>query len=283
MAAPVIDAPSPGRADIKARTLRQDRWWKAPVISAGVLLAFIAYSTWAAFQNADYFAKPYLSPFYSPCLASICNTARNVATSAGRLQASTQHLHVPDVGIFGNWWAISPAILILIVPLGFRFTCYYYRRAYYRAFWQSPTACAVAEPHKRYSGETRFPLILQNSHRYFFYLGLLLNVILTYDAVVAFRNASDQWGHMGLGTVVLVVNALLLWTYSLSCHSCRHIVGGRLKHFSRHPIRFKFWGFVSKLNAKHMQIAWASLVFVALTDLYIRLVASGTIRDPRFF
>jgi hypothetical protein len=82
---------------------------------------------------------------------------------------------------------------------------------------------------------------------------------------------------------MLVINALLLWSYSISCHSCRHVIGGRLKHFSRHPIRFKAWGFVSKLNARHMFFAWASLVFVALTDLYVRLVASGWITDPRFF
>ena len=101
--------------------------------------------------------------------------------------------------------------------------------------------------------------------------------------MVAFRNHEGQWGHMGLGTLVLVVNAVLLWLYSLSCHSCRHIIGGRLKHFSRHPIRFKAWGVVSKLNKRHMQLAWASLIFVGLTDLYVRLVASGTITDPRFF
>ncbi len=77
--------------------------------------------------------------------------------------------------------------------------------------------------------------------------------------------------------LILVVNAALLWLYSLSCHSCRHIIGGRLKHFSRHPIRFRMWGVVSKLNQRHMQLAWASLVFVALTDLYIRLAASGTL------
>jgi hypothetical protein len=101
--------------------------------------------------------------------------------------------------------------------------------------------------------------------------------------VVAFRNGNDQWGHMGFGTLVLIVNAGLLWAYTLSCHSCRHIVGGRLKHFSRHPIRFKFWGVVTKLNTRHMQLAWASLIFVGLTDFYVRLVASGTISDPRFF
>ncbi len=132
------------------------------------------------------------------------------------------------------------------------------------------------------TGETRFPLVVQNVHRYFFYLGLVLNAVLTYDAVVAFQNHNGQWGHMGLGTVMLVLNAALLWLYSLGCHSCRHLVGGRLKHFSRYPVRCKLWTVVSKLNARHMQFAWASLVFVALTDLYVRLVSSGTISDPHF-
>lgn len=264
--------PSSGpRAAIAARTLRKDRWWAEPTITAAVLLSFVAYSTWAAFQNANYYARPYLSPFYSPCLATICGHAR----------AGSSIVHAPMVGVVGPWWAISPAIIVLVVPLGFRFTCYYYRKAYYRAIWQSPPACAVKEPHTRYRGESRRPLILQNVHRYFFYLGLVLNCILTWDAVEAFH-FSNGWG-MGFGTLMLVVNAGLLWTYSLSCHSCRHIVGGRLKHFSRHPVRFKLWGFASKLNARHMQIAWVSLIFVALTDLYVRLVASGWAHDPRFF
>lgn len=281
--APVSDTTRP-RAAIRARTLRQDRWWLQPLVTASILIAFVVYSTWAAFQNSDYFAKPYISPFYSPCIASICNAARNVATSAGRLPVAAQHhVHVPNAGIVGTWWPIAPAILIVIVPLGFRLTCYYYRRSYYRSIWLAPPACAVAEPHKRDTGETRFPLILQNIHRYFFYLAMILAAILTYDVVVSFRNAKDQWGHMGFGTVVLLVNVLFIWLYTLGCHSCRHIVGGRLKHFSRHPIRFKFWGLVSKLNGRHMQLAWASLVLVALADLYVRLVASGTISDPRFF
>lgn len=88
---------------------------------------------------------------------------------------------------------------------------------------------------------------------------------------------------MGLGTVILVINATLLWMYTLGCPSCRHIIGGRLKHFSKHPIRHKAWGVVSALNAKHMQFAWASLVFVALADVYVRLIASGAVNDPRFF
>jgi hypothetical protein len=271
MAAPTIPAAPTGGADraaIPQRTLRRDRWWINPSVSATLLIAFVAYSTWAAFQNADYYFKPYISPFYSPCIASVCGAAR-----AG----STHGLHVPNVGIIGTWWPISPAILVVIFPLGFRLTCYYYRKAYYRSLLLSPPGCAVGEPRKRYTGETRFPLVLQNIHRYFFYIGVVFNVILTYDAVDAFRSHTGAWGHVGLGTAVLVINAILLWLYSLSCHSCRHIVGGRLKHFSKHPVRFWFWGVVTKLNRRHMQLAWASLIFVALTDVYVRLVSSGTI------
>ena len=256
---------APGRAQIDAATLRTDRWWLQPAITFGILLAFIVYATWAAFVNADYFKAPYISPFYSPCLATNCLPGSG------------------EVGIIGDWWKLSPALLILIFPLGFRMTCYYYRKAYYRAFWLSPPACAVAEPHGGYTGERRFPLILQNIHRYFFYAGLIFNVILSYDAIIAFRNADGEWGHMGIGTVILLVNATLLWLYSLSCHSCRNSVGGRINHFSKHPMRYWMWTKVSRLNAKHMQFAWASLVWVALTDLFVRLYASGTISDWRFF
>ena len=255
---------SAGRADVRARTLRTDRWWLQPLITVAVLVAFIVYSTLRAFENANYFAAPYISPFYSPCLTTAC-------------EGDT----FPE--LFSGPSFLSPALYILVVPLGFRLTCYYYRKAYYRSFWLSPPACAVAEPHATYTGETRFPLVFQNAHRYFFYLGLVFNVVLTYDAVLAFRDQDEQWFHMGLGTLVLVTNALLLWLYSLSCHSCRHIVGGRLKHFSAHPVRYRAWTLVSRLNARHMQLAWVSLIGVALTDLYVRLLATGTISDPRFF
>ncbi|MGI5137257.1 MULTISPECIES: hypothetical protein [unclassified Streptomyces] len=255
------------RAAIAAPHLRTDRWWLAPAATAAGLLAFVVYSTWRAFADADYYAAPYVSPFYSPCLAERCRTMH-----AG-----------PNADLFGSWWAISPAIIILIFPLGFRLTCYYYRKAYYRGFWMSPPACAVAEPHRTYSGETRFPLILQNIHRYFFYAALLVAGVLTYDTVLAFRDQHYRWGHMGLGTLVFLVNIVLIWAYTLSCHSCRHIVGGKLKHFSKHPVRYGAWQFVSRLNARHMLLAWASLVSVALADFYVYLVASGAFDDPRFF
>ncbi|MEU7279790.1 hypothetical protein AB0A69_13540 [Streptomyces sp. NPDC045431] len=255
------------RAAIAPRHLRTDRWWLAPAATAAGLLAFIVYSTWRAFANSDYYAAPYVSPFYSPCLAENCAPMKDG----------------PNWEIFGSWWGLSPALLILIFPLGFRLTCYYYRKAYYRGFWASPPACAVAEPHKKYTGETRFPLILQNIHRYFFYAALPVAGILTYDTVLAFRDASYAWGHMGLGTLVFLVNIVLIWAYTLSCHSCRHIVGGRLKHFSKHPVRYRLWSWVGKLNARHMQLAWASLLSVALADFYVYLLATGAFEDPRFF
>jgi hypothetical protein len=252
------------------RTLRRDAWWKSPVITAVVLSGFVIYSTWAAFQNANYYVgekmhRDLISPFYSPCIAHGC-LAQGINGS-----------------VVANWWTISPAILVLLGPLGFRLTCYYYRKAYYRSFWQSPPACGVADGHPRYSGETRFPLILQNVHRYFFFIGLLFNVILTIDAVMAFRFPGDGGIGFSVGTLILCVNAVLLWMYSSSCHACRHLCGGNVDQFSKHWIRYQLWRLLSPLNARHMQFAWASLLWVALADLYIRLVASGTFTDPKIF
>jgi hypothetical protein len=176
----------------------------------------------------------------------------------------------------GPMW-ISPALYILIFPLSFRATCYYYRKAYYRSFWLSPPACAVGEPHGKYSGETRFPLILNNIHRYAWYFAMIFAAILTWDAVLAF-NFDGHFG-IGVGTGILVVNALLIAGYTLGCHSCRHITAGRINAFSKHPLRYRLWTFVNRLNNKHMQWAWASLVWVAVADGYIRLVANGTFHD----
>jgi hypothetical protein len=144
----------------------------------------------------------------------------------------------------------------------------------------SPPACAVAEPHKKYTGETRFPLIFQNSHRYFFYLAAVVLAINLYDAVHA--HIEDGQFQAGLGNVVIWINWLMLAGYTLSCHACRHVVGGRLKHFSKHPVRYRFWTFVSKLNARHGFYAMTSLVTVIATDAYIMATSAGWFDDPRF-
>ena len=248
-------------------TLRSDRWWLQPVITVTVLTSFVVYATWAAFVGTNYYAgssfgRDLISPFYSPCLAGSC------------VEGS---VHGPTL----SWWTLSPALIILLFPLGFRMTCYYYRRSYYRAFWWAPPACGVADAHGSYSGESKFPLIMQNVHRYFFYFGLVFNSILTADAVLAYR-IDGAWG-LSVGSLVLTANAALLWLYSLSCHACRHLCGGNLRSFSKHPIRAKMWNLLTPLNAQHMKFAWVSLFGVALTDVYVRLVASGTITDFKFF
>jgi hypothetical protein len=82
---------------------------------------------------------------------------------------------------------------------------------------------------------------------------------------------------------VLLLNAVLLSLFSLSCNSCRHVCGGYLNSFHSAPSKFKTWSLVSKLNEKHMEFAWVSLIWVALTDLYVRLLSMGVISDARFF
>jgi hypothetical protein len=253
------------RASIPARTLRTDRWWFAPLLTVTLLVLWVGYATVRVLMQKWYFVSDYhyLTPFYSPCFSKGC---------------------VPDSAEFGtflpdHWFIPFAAITLPFLGL-FRLTCYYYRRAYYRSFWLSPPACAVPDAHKTYTGETRFPLIIQNSHRYFFFAAVLISLVNTYDAIIAFQSPSG-FG-FGLGNVIMVGNVVLLWAYTVSCHSCRHITGGRLKHFSRHPLRYRMWGVVSKLNAKHMQLAWTTLGTLLVTDFYIMAVSAGWISDLRF-
>ncbi len=244
-------------------TLRRDRWWAAPLAVATGLLGLGAYATWAVLQGDNYFAAPYLSPFYSPCLAASCPEEVRILT----LDA----------------WRFSPAILVMMVVFGFRTTCYYYRKAYYRALFLDPPACAVEE-HRgtRYRGESSFPFVLQNLHRYFLYLSLPILLFLWYDSLMAFRFA-DGFG-IGIGSLVLLVNAVLLSGYLLGCHSLRHLVGGRVDCYSCSRFgeaRHGAWRGLSLFNRHHMFWAWASLAFVCLSDLYVRLVATGTLTDLR--
>jgi hypothetical protein len=258
------------RPPIAAATLRKDTWWALPVTVVVVLTSFIVYSTWAGLQNAHYFAAPYLSPFYSPCVAKSCAHL----TFGWGLTDFT----FPIIGV------VSPAFLILWGPGLFRLSCYYYRKAYYRSFWLAPSACAVRDTKSGYTGETRFPLILQNFHRYTWYVAVLFIVVLTWDALLAFRFPVEGGGHrfgIGVGTVIMWINVILLAGYTFSCHSCRHVCGGHVNEFSKAPARYSVWRFFSRLNERHPTFAWLSLFGVGLTDLYIRLVSMGVIRDLR--
>jgi hypothetical protein len=240
-------------------TRRRDRWWVAPGVQATLFTVCATYLffsgiIWTPLFGTDYQAAGYLSPLFSPLIK-------------------------PDW--LPTW--ISPGLFILWVPLGFRATCYYYRKAYYRFYFADPPGCAVGEPtiHRRYKMEAAFPFILQNIHRYFLYLAFIPLFFLWLDAALAVVHGCGIT--IGLGVAILVVNAFLLTGYSLSCHSLRHIVGGRLDCFScdrRTKVRYSLWQRLTSLNLHHMGWAWSSLISVTLADVYVRLAAVGAIVDP---
>jgi len=245
-------------------TARRDRWWIAPVLTGVGLGAFGIYSLIVALHGVNYRYEEdgasYLSPFFSPDLESI----------------------------FGIDLPFSPALLVLWAPLGLRATCYYYRKAYYRSYFLSPPACAVAG-RKGYSGESRFPLILQNAHRYFLYFAIVVLAFLWYDAGRAFFFDADGGGlefGIGLGSLVLLLNVVCLTAFTFGCNSLRHLVGGRLDCFTcsrTARVRGKAYLKIGRLNVRHFEWAWISLATVALADIYIRLAASGVFNDPRIF
>ncbi len=250
----------PGTAPIGLGiTKRVDRWWVAPGVQGALFTIcatylFISGILLTPLFGTPYEAEGYLSPLFSPLIT-------------------------PDW--LPTWF--SPGIFILWIPLGFRATCYYYRKAYYRFYFADPPGCAVGEPpiHKRYRMETALPFILQNAHRFFLYLAFIPLFFLWVDAAASLQD-DGQW-RIGLGVFILGFNALLLTGYSLSCHSLRHLVGGRIDCFSctrRTQVRHGMWQRLTSLNRHHMAWAWASLITVTLADVYVRLLALGVIVDP---
>ena len=250
-------------------TQRRDTWWWEPAIVFTVFASFIIYATWAAFQNAHYEYGPYLSPFYAPVL-----------------WGDSAHAWF---GPKPEWWPalvpFSPALLILPFPGLFRFTCYYYRGAYYKAFWADPVSCAVGEPRgTSYWGERWFPLVLQNVHRYFAYVAVLFIFMLSYDVFLATRwpaaDGGTQFG-IGGGTILLALNVVLLASYTLGCHSLRHLFGGRKDEISKSAVSEACYNCSSALNRRHQLFAWMSLFSVAFSDVYVRLLSMGYLTDVR--
>jgi hypothetical protein len=263
-------------------TARPDAWWLQPLAVFLGFAAFIVYSTWAAFHplyhgNCAYWfsgnGADYLSPFFSPEIFYPAQCP-GLASHAW-------------LGVQPGWWPawliFSPAFLVLWAPAGFRFTCYYYRGAYYKAFWADPPNCAVGEPRQVYLGERSFPLIMQNVHRYFVYLAVIFIFILGYDAWKAMwftENGAPHFG-IGVGTIVLTLNVILLASYTFGCHSLRHLIGGFLDEPSKKPVCAKGFACVSCLNRRHMMWAWISLFWVGFADVYVRLCAMGIWHDFR--
>ena len=122
-------------------TLRQDRWWLQPVVT----------SSSSPHSSATRPGRRSRTPTTSSAPAgSRPDQALLLTVHRWPLRARARgRVHL-------SWW-LSPAILILIFPLGFRFTCYYYRRSYYRSFWWSPPACAVADAAPQVHGRDPVP------------------------------------------------------------------------------------------------------------------------------
>ena len=257
-------------------TERTDQWWIEPLWTGLGFLGFVVYTTWAMFQGDYYWWSAhqdgfggYLSPFYSPLLF-----IKEGVVGAAPLGHAL-------FGSWPEWWPnlipATPAILILAGPLSFRMTCYYYRKFYYRAYFFSPPSCAVESiPQKQYKGETTL-LLFQNLHRYTWYIALAFVLTLTYDGIMSFFRGGE-FG-IGVGSVILVINPILLAGYTFGCHAFRHLAGGKLDCFScpngQRKIRYKLWTSISWLNGRHMLWAWVSMVWVAFTDYYVRMVSSG--------
>lgn len=226
---------------------RTDPWYVEWFLMTLALTVFLAYAGWATFQGKDYLFGPYRSPFY------------------------------PFDFRIGN---LSPALFIFWIPVLFRLTCYYWRKVYYRSYFLDPAACAVGELRKAYQGENSLPFLLQNLHRYFVYMALILLAFHWKETVHSFWH-QGEFG-LGIGNSILLFDSILLTIYVFSCHALRNIVGGRIKRFSCSscgPIRYQAWNFISILNERHGIWAWISLISIIVADLYIRLLSWGIIKD----
>jgi hypothetical protein len=225
--------------------------WVYPTFVVAVLSSFGVFAFWVVFFQPLAQYGPYLSPFDSPPIT---------------------------VG------QIPPALWVAWAPLAFRTTCYYYRKAYFRSFLWHPRSCAVPEPNgRRYRGETVFPWVLNNFHRFAFYATVVQVGFLWFDAIIAF-DFHGRFG-IGLGSVLMLVNVVLLSGYTFGCHAFRHLAGGELDCFSCSTTaraRHRLWQGITILNIRHDRWAWASLFSVAATDIYIRLLLHGVLQDPRW-
>lgn len=236
------------------QTLRRDNWWVAPLVTFLGLTVFVVYTAFRALEGGAYSWGPYVSPLASPYF-------------------ETKGFGVP---------LLTPATLVLPIPALFRLTCYGHRQAYYRAFTMTPPACSVGASTGKYEGERRG--LFQTLHRWTLYLALVFLVILWFDFASSLR-WEGRFG-AGVGTVVILANCTFLTLYTFSCHSFRHLVGGRLESFASGRlggVRHVLWEGVSYLAKHHIALAWASLASVMLTDVYVRSIATGAWMDFRLF
>jgi hypothetical protein len=230
-------------------TNRKDRWFLSPflvLIGGGVAFSYLA---WSALSRAYSTWGPYAAPAYAE-------------------------------PFFGERWRTVQIALLMIVPIGFRLTCYFGRKAFYNAALIDPPACAVGEPYRKsYTGDTKFPFIMQNLHRYFFYLACV--VLLFHWADFLQLIIPREWGewYLGVGMLLYAFDTFALTLYVGGCHSLRHFVGGGMRCACASLLRYAAWKRVSFLTRYHGLLFWASLFSLVVTDVYIRLLAMGVIPE----
>ena len=122
-------------------TSRRDAWWVSP---AAVFLGFGAFHR---VRHVGGISERSLHLRQLHFAVLFAGDLRRFAACAVRAEAA----------LVSELSAVFSGVLILWIPGGFRLTCYYYRGAYYKAFWADPPACAVSEPRKTYLGERSFP------------------------------------------------------------------------------------------------------------------------------
>ena len=259
------------------RTNRIDNWWSQPIAMGIGLTAALLYTFWRLFLygteaangasliSYELHGSTVMSPIFSP--------------------------NVLEWDVFGlNTWDhpswVNAAVLVLWIPFGFRGTCYYMRRVYYRTFFASPTACWVDEPDINraigYKGEKRL-FIFNNLHRYFLYAAMVILVIKWWDVThtMQFHSTEHNGYGVSIGTFVMAIEAFLLTMYVTSCHALRHLAGGMLDRWTTgiSRVRGRLFKRISILNRSHGFWFWTSLAFVFLGDLWVLAVAEGHIND----
>ncbi len=245
------------------RTNRVDNWWSQPLAMGLALTLALLYTFWRLFLydtgiSYELDGSTVMSPIFSP----------NVLE--WKLFGLSEWNHP-------NW--VNAAILVLWIPFGFRGTCYYMRRVYYRTFFASPTACWVDEPeiNKKlgYKGEKRV-FILNNLHRYFLYAAIIIIAIKWWDVTHTLTFEGGRYG-FSVGTLVMAFEAFLLTMYVTSCHALRHLAGGMLDRWTTgiSRIRGKLFGRLSLTNRSHGFWFWTSLSFVFIGDLWVFAVNEG--------
>ena len=198
------------------------------------------YSTWAAFQGNHYAYGPYLSPFYSPVLFGDAPHAW--------------------FGPKPGWWPVAAVLAGAADPLGAgriplhllllprrvlqgllgRSAVVHRRRA---AQVVSRRAFVPADPSER-------PPVLSLSRAPLPRRAHATTCGRRCGSPIR-RPGTDSFG-IGLGTLVLAVNVVLLGGYTFGCHSLRHLVGGVRDEISKSPLVRRELQVRERLNRRHM-------------------------------